>query len=308
MLRIEPVPPSGRQRALELLTESDGRPGTRWRGLGFRAFLTGPDAARCRLWWARTLRGGRAAAITIRNPGRTAMIFCGPIGLRRRDILTRLITELTAATLDDGIAFVQVMFRQEEDAHAEPFRQAGYFRLAELVYLRRDLRKLPDPPRADLTFEPYRPEQRRRLQELIEETYVGSLDCPALRGLRRMEDVVVGHQASGKFRPESWWTVLDQGQPAGCVLVNDCSGRGGAADVVYLGVRPKYRRRGLARAMLRHAMTDAAGRGLHTMTLAVDGANEPARKLYEQEDFREDDRRVVYIRPAKPPPTRPHTS
>jgi ribosomal protein S18 acetylase RimI-like enzyme len=53
--------------------------------------------------------------------------------------------------------------------------------------------------------------------------------------------------------------------------------------------------------MLRHALMDAAERGLKEMHLAVDLANLPAMRLYRQEGFHEVQRRDVYIKPSAAP-------
>ena len=89
------------------------------------------------------------------------------------------------------------------------------------------------------------------------------------------------------------------GEPVGCVLINDTPARPRACEVVYIGTRPRFRRRGFARAMLRHAMADAARLGKLEMFLAVDGSNTPARRLYQSEGFVEFDRRNVHICPAR---------
>src|SRR3712207_8951894 len=47
-----------------------------------------------------------------------------------------------------------------------------------------------------------------------------SLDCPALNGVRDMEDVLAGHKASGEFDPALWFLLSeDVGGGAGTGLV-----------------------------------------------------------------------------------------
>ena len=295
MLRIEPVGRGDRLRALRLLAGGEG--GRRLAGL--EAMLSGSRARRCKLWWARTLRGPRSAAMTALNPGRCAMVFYsaprrGRSGIQ---ILARLIAELTDATLAEGAAFAQAMVPPGEARPTQAFEQAGYRHLAELIYLRRELRQSPAAD-SKLTWEPFGSGDERRLGQVIADTYTGSRDCRGLLGLRDMADVVASHKASGVFRPESWWMPTCRGEPVGCVLVNDSPGRPEACDLVYLGTRPKWRRKGFGRMMLRHALAHAAGRGLRQMHLAVDSANAAALRLYRQEGFLEQARRDVYIKPA----------
>lgn len=304
MVRIEPVPPASRDKALALLREGATRGGGRQPTGYLRSLLAGSPASRCKLWWARTLRGPRAAAMTIRNPGRTASVLYGAGRSCPGRVLSGLIARASDAVLTEDLAFTQVMLHPARLSDADALLAAGYVRLAELVYLRRDLTQPPQPPEAgELDFRALAPGEQRRLEEIIEDTYVDSTDCPLLRGLRRMEDVVAGHKSSGRFRPQSWWIPARAGEAVGCVLVNDSADDADAGEIVYLGVRPRFRRRGFARAMLRHALADAFGRGRSRVNLAVDVANAPAVQLYRGEGFRATDRRCVYIkpRPGQPP-------
>ncbi len=296
MLKIEPVGRGDLHRALRLLAGGEG--GGRLARL--EAMLSGSDAQRCKLWWARTLRGPRAAAMTALNPGRCAMVFhsAPPRGKSGVRILSHLIAELTGATLAGGAAFAQVMIPPGDARPAEAFQQAGYSRLAELIYLRRGMRRELPMGDSGLTWEPFSRGHERRLEEVIADTYTGSRDCSGLLGLREMSDVVAAHKASGIFRPESWWIPTSGGEPVGCVLVNGAPGGGNACDLVYLGTRPKWRRKGFGRMMLRHALAHAAAGGMKRMHLAVDSSNAVAVRLYRQEGFRERARQDVYIKPA----------
>jgi GNAT superfamily N-acetyltransferase len=123
------------------------------------------------------------------------------------------------------------------------------------------------------------------LAEIIKASYRQSMDCPALEGVRQIGDVIAGHKASGVYRPESWWIASWSGAPAGCLLLND-NPISGAADVVYLGVTPEFRGRGLGRAMLQHAANDIRRRGYGNMTLAVDAANPYALAIYQSVGFK----------------------
>jgi ribosomal-protein-alanine N-acetyltransferase len=61
-----------------------------------------------------------------------------------------------------------------------------------------------------------------------------------------------------------------------------------------IAVEPSRRRRGLARALLGHVMTEAALRGAARATLEVRASNEPARRLYEALGFRVSATRTKY--------------
>jgi len=297
MLRIEPVQSADLDWALALLV--GGEPDTARRAEAFRVLLTGPEAARTRFWWARDSRP-RAAALSLISAGRTAAVYySAPRSPEDVGCLARLLEQLTRVTLDGGTVFVQTLLGPEETADAEAFLRAGYDFVAQLMYLDGDVCDGPEEP-AGLTWRTFQPGDEQRLAETIADTYVDSRDCPDLLGLRRTSDVVAGHKASGIFRPGSWFLPLRDGECVGCVLVNDSAGRTDRAEVVYLGVRPAWRRQGMGRAMLRHALIDAARRGRQRVTLAVDTRNTPAVRLYHGEGFRQTDRRDVYIRVGQP--------
>jgi mycothiol synthase len=299
VLRIEPVDGKDRSRALRLLV---GGADADERAAAFESLLTRPGYGRTAVWWARTLRGPRAAAAVVPSAGRCAMLFHSAPRDGRSDvkILARLIAGITEAALGEGLAFVQTAVAPLASMTVEALQAGGYEHLAELIYLRCRLQDLPDETGL-LDWEEFEPGQEDRLGRIIANTYVGSADCPGLLGLRGMDDVLASHKASGVFCPQTWWIPTREGEPVGCVLVNDAAGEPGVSDVVYLGTRPKWRRQGLARAMLRHALIEAARRDRTTICLAVDAANAPAIGLYLGEGLIETERRDVFIRPAARP-------
>lgn len=262
------------------------------------------QSGRCIFLWARGLDGPAAAAVAVSNPGRTAIVFHCDGGLAQdgQAVMVRLMEELTERAFQRGAGMVQVMLYPAQRGDAGMLEQAGYRRLAELIYLRRSLAAPWQTCPTALEFRPYGQDDAS-LAEIIRRTYEDSQDCPGLYGLRAMEDVLASHKASGLFRPQCWWIPHLEGQPAGCILVNDLTWPSGTSEVVYLGVCPEFRRRGLARQMMQRVMEQSRQRGRKQMLLAVDAGNSPALGLYRQEGFLEDDRRVVYIKSRCRPPS-----
>lgn len=83
------------------------------------------------------------------------------------------------------------------------------------------------------------------------------------------------------FDPTLWFLVLDGEEIAGTV---ECLQRGAGGHVRYLGVRERWRGRGLGRALLRHGFCELYQRGLRRVTLGVDANNASgAVRLYETE-------------------------
>ena len=166
--------------------------------------------------------------------------------------------------------------------------------MAELIYMRLDLPAAPSGSRDELTWRYYGQFTEADLAEVIGSTYEGSLDCPALNGVRDAADIVAGHKAGGLFVPRAWWIVEHGGEPAGCVLVNDLSDSA-TAEVVYIGVVPAFRGKRLGRAMLRRAADQAHARTRSSLRLAVDARNLYARRIYDSEGFRGTHRCLAYV-------------
>ncbi|HWB48806.1 MAG TPA: GNAT family N-acetyltransferase [Stellaceae bacterium] len=89
------------------------------------------------------------------------------------------------------------------------------------------------------------------------------------------------------------WLAWEEGEPAGFILVRDL---GNECEVLSLGVVPCWRRRGVAQALLRMAIEEAARRGLPSVVLEVAVDNEAAKDLYGGAGFTAVGRRPRYYR------------
>ncbi len=197
----------------------------------------------------------------------------------------------------DGARLIQALIGPEGGPLATALQRAGFERLAMLAYLRRDVmpeeRDTPLP--AGLKWRRYWRLRHGQFARTIALTYQDSLDCPGLAGLRTVDDALATHKRTGIFCPYAWHLVIQGGEAVGVVLVNNMHGRG---EVAYLGVTAAARRRGIGRALVARAIRDTAAMGLPMIGLAVDVANTPAIRLYEETGFREIRRRLAYFIPA----------
>jgi ribosomal protein S18 acetylase RimI-like enzyme len=191
----------------------------------------------------------------------------------------------------------QALFEVESDPRIALVERGGYRRVAELLYLGRTAQ--PDSrwaatASANVSFEAYAGAEGR-LHRLIEESYVGSLDCPAIDGVRPVEETLAGYRATGQFDPESWRIAVVEGRDAGVVIVapHDDSDQ---AELVYMGLAPWARGRGLGRCLVDEAMRRATFLGADLLIAAVDATNTPARRVYEAAGFATWSRRFVFIR------------
>jgi len=260
---------------------------------------SGPTASR--LWWARADRKTLAVALLIEGAGRTSMLFFSPPeapGVDRQ-WLVRLIHEISRDAIEGGVSLVQALIEPDADRQEAVLVDSGLMLLADLSYMNRDLLSCPPKDqgaRENLVWRNYKQFTEVELGEVISQTYENSLDCPALRGVREMPDVIAGHKCSGVFCPEAWWIVAqgDQASPAGCILVND-SIKTPTADIVYMGVVPEFRRQGLAAVLLERAVAGASERNCEGISVAVDTRNDYAIRVYEQSGFIEIQRRLAYV-------------
>ena len=74
----------------------------------------------------------------------------------------------------------------------------------------------------------------------LERSYVDTLDCPELCGLRVVDDVLESHRSVGVFDPGMWWLVMAEDEPEGCMLLSACPEQN-AVELVYLGISPRLR-------------------------------------------------------------------
>ena len=261
--------------------------------------------------WVRLDHDGRirATVLAVPNPGRTAMVFASP--LRHRDAIPPLATLIAhvgtcldeRADRPDGLALAQVLLDPGHELERQLFLAAGFGHLADLSYLERPLpgARLPEDPTPDgVELLPYTSADRDRLIEILDASYEQTLDCPGLLGLRRTEDVLRGHMSTGEFDPSLWTIMLVDGRPGGALLLNP-STQGRCVELVYLGLAPFARGRGLGRHLLRHGLRLVQPRRERLITLAVDEHNAPALALYRREGFKRLLRRVALIRPIRSP-------
>lgn len=256
------------------------------------------DQGDSRLWWAIDGVAPLAAAASLHAPGRTATLLFGPAkpNERQRPALAAVLDAAAAHALTRGAVLVQGLAPVEAAGARAAFASAGFDELAELIYMRLLVRgRSVTAPPAEVAFESYHPASDKLFRGAIEASYVDSLDCPGLEGLRNIDDVLAGHMSSGLFRPGLWQVLLLDGVPAGVILLNEAE-PAQSLEVVYMGVGGDYRGRGLGRVLIQRAIALAQQHGFRSITLAVDAGNPYAHRLYEGAGFAETNRRIVLIR------------
>lgn len=246
------------------------------------------------------LRNGelREACWGQRQPGNIATFWPPQLVGGEPSSTALLLAEHVVAALDETAVEMSQALVAPADADVLPvLEQTGFQRLADLLYLTCERSRFPkDCPSAEsLEFTPYNDNQRSRLAALIERTYVNTLDCEALNGVRDIDLVVTGYQATGSYRAENWMLVSHAGNDVGVLLLADHP-QAGHWELMYMGIVPEARGQRWGQHISRYAQWMAGNAGADRVVLAVDAVNTPARNMYESTGFEMWDQRTVFIR------------
>jgi mycothiol synthase len=232
-------------------------------------------------------------------PGKTAMLFAPSLS-EFPEAASATQVAIHAALEDAaraGIVLVQAMMEPADAAGKTVFAAAGLSQLATLTYMERKPPTQPpgfDLP-SDLELAAYDGGTHAKFRQAITASYEQTLDCPAMSGLREVDDVIEGHKAVGVFDPQLWGVLLRWGKPVGCLLLAEIPARR-ALELVYLGLSPEVRGQGLGRLLMGRVLGVASRRHFEVATLAVDAANGPAVRLYRRCGYTSVAQRVAMIK------------
>ncbi len=240
-----------------------------------------------------------AAQLAQSLPGRAAVVWQPQFANASKiacEISKQLFDFLKKELLAAGAHLAQALLPIGDMQAAERLAAGGLSHAADLLYLAANLDAIRDEPTAPpFAIDCFKVGDERRLAALIDRTYVGTLDCPQLDGLRQTADVIAGYQAVGEFQPELWLIARDRAEDVGCLLMNlhpDVR----HAEIVYIALIPEVRGRGWGRELIKVAIEIARRADAERIVLAVDAANQPAIRIYEALGFFEFDRRAVWVR------------
>ena len=303
--RVVPVGPDRRSEAIERLVSTAGG-NDRAAAERFLHYAGTNSVPLDGLWsWQGPDGGLLFSVLAVPSPGRTAMFFAShPRTGREVNPVSRLIEHACELVSEWDVHLAQSLLEPGEQLERQAFIGAGFIELAVLSYLERPLsRTNPSaPPRwpSDTRVAAYREDLRAVLIGVLNDSYERTLDCPGLYGLRKTEDILAGHQATGDFDPALWTLLYVDDRPAGVMLLNAFPAHR-TVELVYLGLAPFARGRGLGRQLLRHGLAQLTKRRERTLTLAVDDRNTPAIALYASEGLRPIVQRVALIRSLQTP-------
>lgn len=274
---------------------------SRWQAIS--GLLRAGQAADLVLLAAR--RGDKLIAVLLAQvlPGRTAVVwlpqFSTPDEAEQHRLTGELHAHLALELVARGVHLVQSLESCEDRRAAALLANGGLTHAADLLYMAAIVEDLSEQnwPLSLVSegCDPANPAAAARLTQLIDRTYVGTLDCPRIDGLRATADVIDGYQAIGQFRPGLWRIFCDQANDVGCLLMS-LHPEANHAEIVYLALVPEARGRSCGLELTRYALRLAQQTGCERLVLAVDAANEPAIRMYAAAGFSQWDKKAVWIK------------
>lgn len=237
--------------------------------------------------------------LPVLSPGRTMLLFT-PGRITRHtpfDAVEQLLDEMTRHYTAQDVHLAQFLIDPADRTIHALYEKCGFSLLAELLYLQRSLRRPAAAPPLPEGFSliNYSPETHQAFAQAITRSYQQSLDCPALNGIRHIDDVIAGHQATGEFDPSLWFLLQERGEPLAVLLLSP-SVQPRTLELVYLGLAVQARGRGLGDLMMNLALATVSDHACETLSLAVDSRNSPAMNLYYRHGMTRVASRLAMIR------------
>jgi len=230
------------------------------------------------------------------QPGRTAVVW--PPRLvegESPDTALRLLRHGLSRLPRPEILMIQSLLQADSGPEAELLLSAGFRHVSDLLFLVCLSETFPTyPPLPKLQFEPYSAAQHARFARLVDATYEGTLDCPAVNGIRSADNVLEGYRATGDFDPKRWLIVRHQGEDTGCLIITDYPELS-VWELIYVALLPAWRGRGWGLEIVRHALHLCRLASRNRLVLAVDAVNQPALKMYAAAGFQSWDQKSVFI-------------
>ena len=295
-VRLGRVGPEGRRCALAVLLTGRDQPNDP-AVEQFLNFTRSQGLLLDELWEARSGPTLVASVLIVPSAGLTAMMFVSPVSPATAAVMPHLVRAASCGQDPRRIHLIQCLLDPHQRRQRQALQDAGFDHLATLVYMQRDADLPPGPldlTESGITCRQWSATHRDRFARAILASYEGTLDCPGLLGLRSIDEVIEGHQATGRFDPQDWFVFYHGDDPVGVMLLSEVVQRA-AYELVYLGLAPAFRGRGLARRILRFGLGVVHQRGASGVLLAVDEQNKPALRLYRNLEFKSTGRKSAMI-------------
>ena len=211
-----------------------------------------------------------------------------PADVRTLDpqVADALLAEAEAIGRDQGAQALRGWVLGDDPVLRPVLEAAGWRPIRHSFHMRIELDDdLPEPEWPEgLSPRNVRPGEQERVYEAQQDAFADHWDFH-----RTPLDEWLSYNVNDhSFDPSLWWLV-DDGDELAAISLNSWhfSGDPQFGWIGILGVRPPWRRRGLATALLRHSFRDFRARGATRVALGVDGENTTgAVRLYERAGMR----------------------
>ena len=205
---------------------------------------------------------------------------------------SQLVSELARQLDANGICQIQSIVRNDDQTTHRIVAGAGFGQLTSVQQQWRETNY--DLAPASLTWRPANRYTEEQLAAVLEQTFVDTKDCPELNGIRRPIDALEGFLEGKPLSTIRHWYVLrEQDNDIGCLFL--CPHSNEVAELVYMGLHPNMRGRGLGRILLTDALRLSRDLGARLLIAGVDDANSPALRCYAQLGFQFHQRLGVYM-------------
>ena len=239
-----------------------------------------------------------AVVLITEGAGSVATLLSSPPTQNNKEKLIHLLQKAKKFVAKKGVATAHAMLGEHDQLSVHLFEDAGFTKLATLHYMEWNARTIQShiAQTTIATFCETSACTDNVLETILKETYIDSLDCPAIHDKRDVKDIIKSHQG---FDPEAvslWCIIFLEDEPAGVLLLNQPKNEQ-YLELAYLGITPMMRGKGLAKEAMDHAVNHAIERGCKRIILAVDGSNTPAIRLYKKANFHETAKRIAMFCP-----------
>jgi ribosomal protein S18 acetylase RimI-like enzyme len=248
--------------------------------------------------WGAFRKGDLAGSLLVQlQPGRSAILWPPRIVVGEPRDTARGLVDATIQTLSPtDLHLIQALLPTDVGEDVEILTAAQFRHFSDLLYLVCPDSGFPEVPLSStLEYMAIAQGNESRLAKLVEATYVGTRDCPAVNGLRSIEDVLLGYRATGEYDSQGWLLVRHRGEDIGCLIIADHP-RHSTRELIYMGLIPTARQKGFGTSIIRNALWLTGKAKRQRLVLAVDAENEPALRTYASAGFQAWDRKSVYIR------------
>ena len=237
-----------------------------------------------------------SSVLVVINKGSTATILATePTTESHVQDVGCLIGESIRGLRGSGCSIAQAILPVDAEQYARSYSKVGFEKLAVLKYMERKRSSRQHVHHeCGAHFIPMTKQSDPTLGSILMASYDGSLDCPMIHGLRDVQDIIDGHRGHGHHDPNLWSLAEVDGELVGALLLNAVTDSK-CMELAYVGVAPSARGKGLGGAFVQRAVEQSNDYGFAKITLAVDGDNLPAIRLYARWGFCETGQRLTMI-------------